>query len=196
MYTKDSDLIKACLDGNESAWKELVDRYARLVYSIPYRWGFSPADADDIFQNVFAIVYRQLASLRDQRLLVAWLIRITRNECQHFQRRTSSREEEPPESLVDTTTLPEDEVEIMERQHLVRTALNLLEPRCRDLLMALFLASDPSSYTEISTRLNIPVGSIGPVRARCFKKLETALVTVGFDPNTYVGSADSGINDR
>jgi len=180
MYVKDSDLIQACLNGDESAWKELVERYARLVYSIPHRWGLSPTDADDVFQNVFTIVYRRLESLRDQRLLAAWLIRITRHECQRLRSRTPDNTE-LSESLPDSATLPEDEVEILERQHLVRMALKQLEPRCRELLMALFLESATPSYEELSKRLDIPVGSIGPTRARCFKKLEDKLVEIGFD---------------
>lgn len=180
MYAKDSDLIQACLDGDESAWKELVERYARLVYSIPYRRGFSPADADDVFQNVFTIVYRSLKSLRDQKVLAAWLIRITSHECHRLHKRTHS-ETELSDTLPDSATPPEDEVEIMERQHLVRTALKQLEPRCRELLMALFLDSATPSYAELSKKLDIPVGSIGPTRARCFEKLEVKLVEMGFD---------------
>jgi DNA-directed RNA polymerase specialized sigma24 family protein len=60
-------------------------------------------------------------------------------------------------------------------------ALKHLEARCRELLMALFLESATPSYEELSKRLDIPVGSIGPTRARCFKKLEDKLVEIGFD---------------
>ena len=185
MYTKDPDLIKACLSGDESAWKELVERYARLVYSIPYRQGFSSADAEDIFQIVFTIVYRRLESLRDQRVVAAWLIRITHHECQRLRRR-SPDETELPESLPDSATPPDDEIEILERQHTVRAALKLLEPRCRELLIALFLESATPNYAELSRRLDIPVGSIGPMRARCFKKLEEKLVEIGYDINSQV----------
>ncbi len=185
MYVEDSDLIQACLNGDESAWKELVERYARLVYSIPYRWGLSPSDADDVFQNVFTIVYRRLGSLRDQSLLAAWLIRITYHECQRL-RKSAPNEAELSESLPDLGTAPEDQVEIMERQHLVRMALKQLEPRCRELLMALFLESAAPSYEELARRLDIPVGSIGPTRARCFKKLESELLGMGFDPGAEV----------
>jgi RNA polymerase sigma factor (sigma-70 family) len=180
MHAKDPDLIQACLNGDESAWKELVERYARLVYSIPYRWGFSSADADDVFQNVFTIVYRRLESLRDQNVLAAWLIRITKHECQRLRRR-SPNEIEPPESLTDSAASLDDDVEILERQHLIRAALKQLEPRCRELLTALFLESATPNYAELSARLDIPIGSIGPTRARCFKKLEDRLVEMGFD---------------
>ncbi len=74
MPRDDSQLIQACLDGDNGAWKELVERYGRLVYSIPIRYGFSSADADEVFQNVFVIVFRQLRKLRQQAALAAWLI--------------------------------------------------------------------------------------------------------------------------
>src|SRR5512144_1837201 len=73
----DQDLIQACLEGDETAWKDLVLRYGRLVYSVPRRYGLSAADADDVFQNVFTAVYRHLAGLRDQARLAAWLITIS-----------------------------------------------------------------------------------------------------------------------
>ena len=180
MYRNDSELIQACIKGNELAWHELVERYKRLVYSIPLRQGLSATDADDVFQNVFTIAYRRLDTLRNQKLLAAWLIRITYNECQHLRKRSPATNE-IPETYADPTPLAEDEVELIERRHLVRVALNQLEQRCRDLLTALFLAPSPQSYDEIADKLGIPTGSIGPTRTRCFKKLQTILVEMGID---------------
>ena len=66
-------------------------------------------------------------------------------------------------------------MEIQEKQHLVRLALSQLEPRCQKLLTALFLESPALSYEELAKRLDIPIGSIGPTRARCLQKLRTLL---------------------
>ncbi len=180
MHRDDSELIKACLGGDEPAWKELVDRYARLVYSIALRYDLSSADADDVFQNVFTIVYRRLGSLRDQKLLAAWLIQITHHECQHL-RRKSPDHLELPDTIVDVKTPPQEEIEIMERRYLVRLAINRLEAPYRDLLIALFLESPTPSYEELASRLAIPIGSIGPMRARSFKKLQVLLNEMGVD---------------
>ncbi len=79
-HSSDHDLIQYCLDGNQSAWEELVERYARLVYSIPLRWGLTREDANDVFQNVFTIVLRQLERLRDRMTLLEWLITIAYRE--------------------------------------------------------------------------------------------------------------------
>ncbi len=161
----------------------MVERYARLVYSIPYRWGISPDNADDVFQDVFTIAYQNLKGLRERKALAAWLIQITYRECQRRHKRAPN-ETELSEELPDPATLPDDEVEIIERHHWVRMALNQLDPRCRELLTALFLESGSPSYAELSARLDIPVGSIGPTRARCFRKLEVKLVELGFDPGS------------
>lgn len=180
MHRDDSELIKACLDGTESAWKELVDRYARLVYSIALRYDLSSPDADDVFQNVFTIVYRRLTSLRDEKLLAAWLIQITHHECQHLRRKNPDHLE-LPETLVDVKTPPQEEIEIMEQRYLVRLAIDQLESPYRDLLMALFLESPAPSYETLAARLKIPIGSIGPMRARSFKKLQALLNEMGVD---------------
>ena len=68
-FKSDPALIEACLAGNESAWNELVERYTNLVYSVPRRLGMNEADAADIVQNVFIILFRRLQTLRDDQLL-------------------------------------------------------------------------------------------------------------------------------
>jgi RNA polymerase sigma factor (sigma-70 family) len=163
-----------CLSGDQAAWKALVNRYARLVYSIPQRYGFPAQDADDIFQNVFTIAYQQLASLRDQKLLAAWLITITRRQCQRMYKSTRATVE-LPESLTDPSTSTSQDMMIWEIEHLVHDAILQLDPQSQKLVQSLFLDPQSPSYAEIAASLNIPVGSIGPYRARCLKKLATIL---------------------
>ncbi|MER3408303.1 MAG: hypothetical protein C4292_06150, partial [Nitrososphaera sp.] len=107
LYRSDTDLIQACLNKDENAWKELVERYGRLVYSIPLRYGLSPADADDVFQNVFTIVLRRLSSLRNQSSLTAWLITITQRESQRVGKGNQPHDE-LDERLEDDGTPPPD----------------------------------------------------------------------------------------
>jgi RNA polymerase sigma factor (sigma-70 family) len=180
MARSDAELIDACLRGEEQAWHELVARYSRLVYSIPRHRGFSAEDSDDVFQNVFTIVYRQLPSLREPRALAAWLITITQRQCSRVHRPGSAT------LGLDETTLesPEqldDPVQLWERAQLVEQALNRLDERCRELLRALFLDTSAESYQAVAARLQIPIGSIGPTRARCFKKLAQILEEMGID---------------
>lgn len=182
-YQGDPELVRACLDGEEAAWKELVARYSRLVYSIPLRYGLSSIDADDVFQNVFLIVHRRLHTLKHKDLLASWLITITHREANRLGQKLPSFAE-LDDSLSDGADPPQDLVERWERQHLVHQALAQMEPRCRDILTTLFLDSTPTSYQALAARLGITAGSIGPTRARCFKKLQAILLAMGieFDP--------------
>ena len=73
MDRSDTELIEACLAGDPRAWDVLTRRYARLVYSIPRRYGFSEADCEDVLQTVMASLFRRLDGLRDHDRLAAWL---------------------------------------------------------------------------------------------------------------------------
>jgi RNA polymerase sigma factor (sigma-70 family) len=179
-YEETTALIQACLDGNQRAWKTLIQRYGRLVYSIALRRGFLAADADEIFQRVFAIVFRRLPDLQEQIAFAGWLITITERECWRYSRRNRANEA-LDETLEDPDALPADRVQLLERQQQVREAIGKLGSPCRELLTALFLESPTPSYEQVAKRLGISVGSIGPTRSRCFKKLETILLEMGFD---------------
>ena len=137
MVRSDAELIEACLSGEQQAWHELVTRYSRLVYSIPRRKGFSADDADDVFQNVFTIVYRQLPNLRQHQSLPAWLITITQRQCIRL-RKPGPVQVDLDDSGLDNEAETGDPVQLWERQHLVQQALRELDPRCRELLAALF----------------------------------------------------------
>ena len=178
MQRDDSKLIADCLKGRPRAWDELIERYSRLIYSIPLRVGLSTADADDVVQVVWGIVLRKLDTLREVDRLSAWLIRTTYRESWR-RGRLSRKHVGLDESTVDASGPDEDEVSRLERQHVVRQSLDQLDERCRKLLRALFFDSESKSYEQIAADLGMKIGSIGPTRARCFKGLEKILVKAG-----------------
>ncbi len=184
-HRADPALVAACLAGDELAWQELVNRYGRLVYSIPRRMGMSDADAEDVFQNVFSTVLRALPSLQDQTRLSSWLITTTRRESWKVAGRSRANAhadvDEMAEILPDISDEPVADIERLEREHAVHAALARLDQKCRDLLTSLFLNPDDQSYEEIAARLGMAIGSIGPTRARCFRKLEPILREAGLD---------------
>ncbi len=181
MHQNDPELIQSCLDGRQGAWDELVDRYGRLVYSIPRRYGFCDADADDVFQNVFTIMYRKLDTVRDHARLASWLIRVTHRQCYRVGKQ-SGRYVQLDEMIQDVGEPSEPEAAQWERQQIVREALDRLGGRCQQLLTALFLASGKLDYEAIADQLGMKVGSIGPTRARCFEKMEKILREMGLEP--------------
>lgn len=174
----DADLVQACLDGDAGAWDEVLRRFGRLVYSIPRRYGFSDADADDVFQSVLTILFRKLDTIRDRDRMSSWLIRTTHRECYRVGKR-SGRYAELDHDVEDVNEPAGEDAEVWERRHLVRQGLRRLGGRCEQLLTALFFASGQPSYETIARKLDMTVGSIGPTRARCFAKLEPILVELG-----------------
>jgi RNA polymerase sigma factor (sigma-70 family) len=174
----DRELIRACLAGHESAWHELVDRYGRLVYSIPQRLGLQASDADDVFQAVFLAVSRSLRNLQQTERLTSWIIRIAYRESWRVGRRVRRFQEMP--ALDPTAEATEDEMLQVERQHLLRQAMGRLRPKSRKLLDALYFGPS-ADYAQIARKLGYSIGSIGPLRARAFLELERELTVVGFD---------------
>jgi RNA polymerase sigma factor (sigma-70 family) len=187
MHRSDPKLIQSCRRGDQTAWNELVDRYGRLIYSIPRRYGMSDADADDVLQSVFLILIRRLETLRDETRLSSWLITTTHRECWRIGKQ-SGRGAELDERIADVGSPSEEQLMVWEEQHLVRLALQELGGRCEALLSALFHAGEGIGYETIARRLGIPVGSIGPTRARCFRKLEKILLSLGFTPPVGAGT--------
>jgi RNA polymerase sigma factor (sigma-70 family) len=132
--TPDAVIIDACLEGNEKAWQALVNRYKRLVYSIPLKWGLSPEDTVDIFQSVWLDCFRQLSTLRNMERLQPWLIRVAIRKCHRFTSDTRSRGETAvPDNEMEELSGYEDVATLfdLDREQLVRSALDKLTPRCR-----------------------------------------------------------------
>ncbi len=177
----DRSLVEACLRGDPAAWNALVERYRLLVYTIALSYRLTEVDTQDAFQNVFVIIYRHLGNLRSLDSFRPWLIKITQRECLRIIKETPEQQELRPDG--DGADPPAAElIQQWERQQLIREALAQLEPRCRELLTALFLAEGkPQSYQQIAERLGIALGSLGPTRARCFEKLKRILKDSGLE---------------
>jgi RNA polymerase sigma factor (sigma-70 family) len=166
----DSELIKECLNRDQNAWNELIDRYQRLVYSVAATLCQSREDAADVFQQVCMELYRRLSELRDHESLPAWLMTVTRRQAASLMR--SNRTLVP---LDDEHPDVEDRIAWIENEHIVERAMLDLSDRCRTLIDMLYLHPSQLTYAAISKRLGMPVSSIGPTRARCLEKLRKLL---------------------
>jgi len=169
------DLVIRARDGDKSAWDELVERYAPLVWSICRRFGIANLDIDDVGQTVWLRLLEQLPLLREPAALPGWLATTTRREClrvlgvaqQHERRRASV---EPGDQVDQDAASIDEQLLDEERDAVLREAFRQLPMRCQQLL-SMLIQDPPVSYGEISARLGIPVGGIGPTRARCLRKL-------------------------
>lgn len=176
-------LLERCKGGDARAWEKLVSTFQKLVFSIPVRLGLGQDDCEDVFQNTFVALYASLDRIRSGKALPRWLAVTAYRESLRILR---SRKQAPPqesEEVIDTLESPEKGAEAIlletSRIEAVRTAMRRLPKRCRQLLELLFSNEEPS-YAEIGKRLGMPVGAIGPTRARCLEKLRAELEKMGF----------------
>ncbi len=181
-------LVAAAGRGDERAWSDLVVRYTPLVYSVINSFRLSWSDAADTNQTVWLRLVEQLGRIREPRALPLWLVTTTRNECLRVLRdvrRTRSvdpldaeLDNAAPEAVADSGEI-EDRILTAERHQVLRDGLRQLPSRCQQLL-TLLVAEPPMSYEDISAHTGIPVGSIGPTRARCLDKLRACPAVVAF----------------
>jgi RNA polymerase sigma factor (sigma-70 family) len=169
-----STLVTSARSGERQAWDALIERFDPLIWSICRRHGLSRADTEDVRQAVWLYLVGHLGSLHESAALPGWLATTTRRECVRVQRsvRQQATGTGPDvEALPDDQARPADqELLAAERRAALREALLDL-PSGAQRLIGLLLEDPPLPYAEISVRLGIPVGSIGPNRSRYLDKM-------------------------
>jgi RNA polymerase sigma factor (sigma-70 family) len=175
-------LVRACRRGDADAWDELLDRNARLIWSVALRLGARAEEAEEVFQRTWVAIVEGIHQLREPDRLTSWVAGTTRFQTYQLfaehrrQRRFASLEEQQEQGLEPCTSPDYDaDLDRVTRQAAVRDALERLAERCRTLLELLFFADPPLDYQAISERTGLAVGSIGPIRARCLERLERIL---------------------
>ncbi len=176
----DAALVRGCLDGDEQAWSALLDRYKRLVYSIPIKYGFSAEEATDIFQETCVELLTELPRLREPRALPKWLAQVAAHKCLRLKTRAQRQaapldDYENVHDVADARALAEDVLLQVEREQGLRTAVAGLPDRCRRLVEMLFFEHPPRPYREVADALAIASGSIGFIRGRCLSRLRAEL---------------------
>jgi RNA polymerase sigma factor (sigma-70 family) len=175
------ELVRAAAAGDRRAWDELVDRYSGLLWSIAIAYRLGRADAADVVQTVWLRLLENLERLRDPDRVGAWLATTARRECQRSlaqtRRMLPTDDEwrlEPRDAAVPT---PEAAALTSERDRLLWMAFTQLSEQCQRLLRILMVAPPP--YEVVAAALDMPIGSIGPTRARCLERLRRRLSASG-----------------
>ena len=185
-------LVTRAAGSDPTAWDEIVERYAPLVWSICARFQLSNHDREDVAQNVWLLLVEQLGKLREPAALPGWLATTAHRECLRVV--TAARKSERLGTELDDAlqfvdnTIIDEEILMAERNAALRAAFAELPPRCQRLL-GMLTSDPPSSYAEISATLQIPMGSIGPKRARCLERLRksSALADLGDADGHWAG---------
>jgi RNA polymerase sigma-70 factor (ECF subfamily) len=168
----DSELVARCRSGDQQAWAELVDRFSRYVYAISVQaFRLPEADAEDVFQEVFARAYQHLDKLRDDAAVRPWLAQLTRRLCIDRLRAASRERPTTDEELElagsdETLTMLEDALTVQE-------ALAAAPEHCREILDRFFARDE--SYRTIGEALALPSGTIASRISRCLGRLRELL---------------------
>jgi RNA polymerase sigma factor (sigma-70 family) len=193
-----TDMVTRARNGDKQAWDALVKRYAPLIWSICRSHRLADVDAEDVGQGVWLQLVDQLDKVRDPAALPGWLATTTRRECIRVLR--AVRGPHAAGYALDAETIPDDQAQMADQQVLMterhaalREAFTHLPP-CDQQLIALLIQDPPVPYAEISARLGIPVGSIGPIRGRCLDRLRRypAIAALINDETQSAGSELSG----
>lgn len=193
-------LVARATEGEQAAWDEIVERFAPLVWSICRRFRLSEADTYDVGQNVWLRLVEYLPSLREPAALPGWLATTTRRECLRVQRSGWRNERQLAQTELE---LPADEDTTQvdqwliahERESALRLAFAKLGDRCQQLL-ALLMRDPPMPYAAISADLGIPIGSIGPSRARCLDQLRGSPHVAALIDGPAITTGREGGRDR
>ncbi len=178
-----TEIVQAAAAGDAGAWNELVSRFSGLVWSVARQHRLSDADSGDVCQATWLRLVESLGSLREPEAVGGWLATTARRECLRVIKHTGRQVPTDIGAEIDiaddtAVTDPARFLVAEERQSAMRTAFASLGEACRTLL-ALLMHDPPISYAEISATLDMPVGSIGPTRARCLDRLRKSPALAG-----------------
>jgi RNA polymerase sigma factor (sigma-70 family) len=164
-------LLERAAKGDESAWNELVEHFAGLVWSIARSYRLGAAATDDVVQTVWLRLAEHCERIRQPERLAAWLATTTRNESLRVARQASRFGAEPSYEISDPTTPSTDE-RVSDADDLTRVMAGFAQLSVDDQqLLRLLCAVPPLDYETIAEILGRPIGSIGPTRARCLERL-------------------------
>lgn len=186
-------LVARAAAGDAAAWDRLVSDFERLIWSIARAHRLNESDAADVAQTTWLRLYEHLGTLQAPDRIGAWLATTARREClrvlrAHRREVPSTHEEVWPDEADDQDI----EARVLEREDDQRLwdAFSRLPGRQQALLR--LLAADPApSYAEIGAALDMPIGSIGPTRARALERLRRELAAAEASPQPKAAVAHS-----
>ncbi|MGP0038793.1 MAG: RNA polymerase sigma factor [Solirubrobacteraceae bacterium] len=170
------EIVRAAAAGDQSSWERLVSEFSGMVWAVARSHRLGDADAGDVVQATWVKLVEHLADLKDPSRVGPWLATTARRECLRVlraaKRQVPMGDDMPDREAPDGS--PDRDLLIAERNAALRRGFSRLRPRDQDLLRML-AADPPPTYEEISAALNLPIGSIGPTRARALERLRNQL---------------------
>jgi RNA polymerase sigma factor (sigma-70 family) len=171
-------IVSAAAHGDQQAWDQIVERYTGLLWAVVRAHRLSAADGADVVQTTWLRLIEHLPEIRNREGIGSWLATTARRECLRLLR--SGGRCQPSDEMQLLVDASADHAEIdsalltAERDAELWAAFSRLPARDQALLRLLAVDSPPS-YQEISAALEMPIGSIGPTRARSLERLRREL---------------------
>ncbi|MGH3853147.1 MAG: RNA polymerase sigma factor [Pseudonocardiaceae bacterium] len=167
-----SDLLARASSGDSRAWEAIVRQYGGVVCGTVRSYRLQDDDALDAIQMTWLRLAENAHRVRFPERLGGWLATTARRECLRILHDRAKRACDPLDidAVVDPAVGPEQHAIDLDTARALRDLVAGLAPRGRNLLRALF-TDTPRTYAEIAHATGIPLGSIGPLRARALRQL-------------------------
>jgi RNA polymerase sigma factor (sigma-70 family) len=175
-------LLELAGRGDQLAWERLIEMYDGLVRSVARSFRLQQVDVSDVVQTTWLRLLQKLHTIRDPERLAGWLAITTTRECLALVRKNSTlRLDEAMDERADPAADPESSVFDHDTAQEVWAAVADLPPRQRRIITALF-REETDSYHAVAKKCAMPIGSIGPTRARALMRLRARLTEKGMGP--------------
>jgi RNA polymerase sigma factor (sigma-70 family) len=175
---QDIKFVEAAMRGEQQAFAELMDRYRDTIFYMLLRMVKNKSDADDLTIEAFGKAFKNIHQYTPNFAFSTWLFKIASNNCIDFLRKKKSntisidsQSDDPSKdsqiTIVANVLDPEEDLIKKQEATLMRNIVEKLKPRYRELVRLRYF--NEYSYEEISTEMNIPIGT---VKAQLFRARE------------------------
>lgn len=187
----DSDLARRAADGEAAAWDELIRLYGRKIFNLAFQFAGNTAEAEDLTQEIFMKLYRNLDKYHGKVPLVAWALTLSKNLCiERYRRaRLEARSRRVPEAILEQVPGSDDPHARTQRRQRLRAVYGALEEMNQDMATAVLLRDLQGwSYEEVAAFQDVPMGTLKSRLARARRELAER-VAARLVPTMVDGSA-------
>jgi RNA polymerase sigma factor (sigma-70 family) len=193
-FSATAALLARASEGDEDAWNALVSQHTPMLWHVARAHRLDAADASDVVQTTWLRLLEHLGRIEDPTRLIGWLVTTARRESLRTLRRSGRERLAGEDSTFDIADVGAEPLDAQlltdERNAALWSAFGHLPERCQRLLRV--AVAMPQSYGEVAATLDMPIGSIGPTRARCLSRLRVLLEDAALGGPGAAGPAEGG----
>jgi RNA polymerase sigma factor (sigma-70 family) len=174
--------VRQAAAGDKSAWDFIVDHFSSMLWVVASGFRLGHADTAEVIQTTWLRLVEHLDTIKQPEALPGWLATTARREALRMLRLRGREVLAEDVQMLQAPTVdgqpgPEKAALAAERKRLVWKAFGQLPDNCQVLLHLLTVVMP--TYAQVAELLEMPIGSIGPTRARCLKRLQALIAELG-----------------